>query len=203
VASGNRVMKFYLKAEPFPGRSHMLALLLLVLTQIPCTPGETSTVCHCKAGMLSACATLSLENPEKAAEILAQLEKVAAQAQVVDAAAQKVGETREAKVQDSSDCSDPTECKGQLHHVISRPIAKALKDHETLGGHYEARDPRFVTRAVDEQAHCGYQEWHRKVDKEVIEWLNDRRRLTPERFEAFLRQIYRRPEMLKRFPHGF
>jgi hypothetical protein len=75
----------------------MLAFLLLVLTQIPCTPGETSVVCSCKAGMPSACATLSLQNPEKAAEILAQLEKIAAQAKVVAAAAQKAEEVRDAK----------------------------------------------------------------------------------------------------------
>jgi len=181
----------------------MLAFLLLVLTQIPCTPGETSVVCSCKAGMLSACTTLGLENPEKAAQILAQLEKIAAQAKVVEATAQKAEEVRDAKTQASSDCSEPTDCKGQLHHVISKRIARTLKDHETLGGHYEARDPRFVTRAVDEQAHCGYQEWHRKVDEEVIAWLNARRRLTPEQFEAFLRQVYKRPEMLERFPHGF
>ena len=38
-------------------------MMLLLLMQISCTPGETSTVCHCKAGMLSACETLRLINP--------------------------------------------------------------------------------------------------------------------------------------------
>ena len=179
----------------------MFAIFLLVMTQLACTPGETSAVCGCKAGMLSACETLKLSDPKKAAEILSQLEKAAAQAKVLEEAGQKAEETREAEA--SSDCSAPTECKGQLHHVISRPIAKVLKDHETLGGHYKARDPRFVTRAVDKEAHCGYQEWHRKVDKEVIDWLESYDKATPKQFEAFLRQIYNRPEMLKRFPHGF
>jgi hypothetical protein len=78
-----------------------------------------------------------------------------------------------------------------------------LEEHLTLRGLYKPRDPRFVTRAVDEQAHCGYQDWHRKVDAEVIAWLNSRRRATAEQFEAFLREIYNRPDMLKRFPHGF
>jgi hypothetical protein len=179
----------------------MFAVVLMVLTQLACTPGETSAVCGCKAGMLSACETLKLSNPRKAAEILAQLEKAAAQAKVLEEAGQKAEEAREAEA--SSDCSEPTECKGQLHHIISRPIAKQLKDHETLGGHYKPRDPRFVTRAVDKEAHCGYQEWHRKVDKEVIEWIEAHEQATPKEFEAFLRQIYNRPEMLKRFPRGF
>jgi hypothetical protein len=179
----------------------MFAVVVLVLAQLACTPGETSAVCGCKAGMLSACETLKLSNPEKAAEILAQLEKAAAQARVLEEAGQKAEEAREAEA--APDCSEPTECKGQLHHVISRPIAKGLKRHETLRGHYKARDPRFVTRAVDKEAHCGYQSWHRKVDEGVIEWLETYRNATPKQFEAFLRQIYSRPEMLKRFPHGF
>jgi hypothetical protein len=177
------------------------SLLLLLLTQIPCTPGETSTVCHCKAGMFSACETLMQTHPKKAAEILAQLEKIAALAKVVEEAGQKAEAATE--VEAASDCSEPKECKGQLHHIISKPIAKALEEHGTLRGHYKPRDPRFVSRAADEKAHCGYQEWHRKVDAEVIKWLSDYRRATPEQFEAFLREIYSRPLMRARFPNGF
>ncbi|HYO55610.1 Wall-associated protein precursor [Archangium sp.] len=176
-------------------------LLPLLLTQLACTPGDMTVVCNCKSGMLSACATLSLENPEKAAEILAQLEKVAAQAKVVEEASQKAEEALKAEA--ASDCSEPRECKGQLHHVISRPIAKALEDHDKLRGQYKPRDSRFVTRAVDEKSHCGYQEWHRKVDAEVINWLKDNEAATPKLFEALLRQIYNRPLMRARFPHGF
>lgn len=56
---------------------------------------------------------------------------------------------------------------------------------------------------MDEKAHCGYQDWHRNVDKEVIAWLERYRNVTPKQFEAFLREIYSRPDMLKRFPLGF
>jgi hypothetical protein len=56
---------------------------------------------------------------------------------------------------------------------------------------------------VDEKAHCGYQEWHRKVDAEVVQWLKDHRQTTSKQFEAFLRKIYDRPDMRERFPHGF
>jgi hypothetical protein len=101
--------------------------------------------------------------------------------------------------------ADPTGAgaSGQLHHVISAPIARRLELHATLRGRYTARDPRFVTRAADKDSHNGYQQWHREVDREVIAWLDKYLRATPAEFEAFLRQIYNRPAMRARFPHGF
>lgn len=92
---------------------------------------------------------------------------------------------------------------GQLHHPISKRIAKKLDEHATLRGHYTERDPRFITRAADKESHNGYQAWHRKVDEEVISWLGTYRNATPAEFEAYLRQIYSRPEMRARFPDGF
>lgn len=103
----------------------------------------------------------------------------------------------------AEDSGEPPQCTGQNHHIISRPIARELEDHETLRGLYKPRDERFVTRAKDEESHCGYQQWHRDVDKEVIEWLKDFSTATRKEFESFLREIYSRPEMLKRFPNGF
>ena len=87
--------------------------------------------------------------------------------------------------------------------MISRPIARALEKHDTLSGLYTERDPRFVTRAADKASHNGYQQWHRDVDKEVIRWLMNHRKATPEQFETRLREIYNRPEMRARFPDGF
>jgi hypothetical protein len=78
-----------------------------------------------------------------------------------------------------------------------------LEKHLTLRGQYNPRDERFVTRAKDKDSHCGYQQWHRDVDAEVIGWLQRETRATPKQFEKFLREIYNRPEMLKRFPNGF
>jgi len=95
------------------------------------------------------------------------------------------------------------ECSGQFHHVISRPIAKALGKHRTLKGLYTERDPRFVTRAADKASHNGYQQWHRDADEEVIKWLDRYPKATPTQFEAELRRIYNRPEMRARFPDGF
>jgi hypothetical protein len=185
----------------------MLSLVLLLLTQVPipisCAPNDLSVVCNCKQGVLSACQTLALSEPEQAAGILRQLEQLAAQAKVVEEASQKAEEALQAEASSSTDCSEPIQCKGQLHHIISKRIADALDEHKTLKGHYEARDPRFVSRAVDQKSHCGYQEWHRKVDDEVIKWLEDFRNATPKQFEEFLREIYNRPLMRARFPNGF
>jgi len=95
------------------------------------------------------------------------------------------------------------ECSGQMHHVISRPIAKELKNHGTLRGLYTERDPRFVTRAADKASHNGYQRWHRDLDDEVIMWLKRYNKATPAQFEAKLREIYNRPDVRARFPDGF
>jgi hypothetical protein len=92
---------------------------------------------------------------------------------------------------------------GQLHHIISKRIARELEEHRTLRGHYTERDPRFVTRAADKSSHNGYQQWHRDVDAEVIKWLKRYDEATPAEFEAFLRQLYNRPAMRARFPNGF
>ncbi len=176
----------------------MLAVVLLLLAQIPCAANDLTVVCNCKQGAVGACDTLRLSEPQVVAEI-----EEAVQAAAAVEAAQKAVEASRAEGETSPASPEPPDCKGQTHHVISRPIAKALEAHETLSGHYKPRDPRFVTRAVDEQAHCGYQDWHRKVDAEVIDWLERYRKATPKEFEAFLREIYRRPDMLRRFPHGF
>ncbi|HYO72308.1 MAG TPA: Wall-associated protein precursor [Archangium sp.] len=103
----------------------------------------------------------------------------------------------------AEDSDEPPQCTGQNHHIISRPISKGLERHRTLRGLYKPRDERFVTRAKDEESHCGYQQWHRDVDKEVVEWLQRFPNATRKEFEGFLREIYSRPEMLKRFPNGF
>jgi hypothetical protein len=164
----------------------MLALLLsLLLTTPPIPPGcaaqETSSVCLCKQGNASACEALRQTDPKLAAE----LEKAAARKR---AEAAQQGQTAAAT--------------GQNHHLISKRIADALNRHPTLRGHYTARDPRFVTRAADKASHNGYQQWHRKVDEEIIEWLDKNKEATPKQFERLLKDIYSRPEMRARFPDG-
>ncbi|MFP2906584.1 Wall-associated protein precursor [Pyxidicoccus sp. 3LFB2] len=158
----------------------LTTLLLLVLSTVPCTPQETTAVCGCKQGSASACEALRQVDPKLATE----LEKSAAQ-RAQQQAAKRVATT------------------GQQHHIISKRIAAALDRHGTLKGVYQPRDPRFVSQAVDKAAHNGYQHWHRQVDDEVVQWLADNSAATAKQFEAFLRTIYSRPEMLARFPNGF
>jgi hypothetical protein len=131
----------------------MLALVLVLLTQVPCGPFDLTVVCNCKQGVATACEALRTTSPELAKQI-----ETAAQVAVVAVGIEQTNEALRAEGESSPASPEPPECKGQLHHIISRPIAHALKNHEKLSGHYKARDPRFVTRAVDEQAHCGYQE---------------------------------------------
>jgi hypothetical protein len=189
------------------------SLLLMMLTQIiVCTPGEMSAVCHCKHGMVSACVTLVTEDAVKAAQVLVEVQE---ELEALEQASPMTGKADEKKQQkqwehqaaaeslsQSLGSSEPPHCKGQGHHLISRPIAKKLEEHPTLKGLYKPRDPRFVTRAKDEQSHCGYQEWHRDVDKEVVDWLTRNPKATPQQFMDKLREIYSRPEMLSRFPNG-
>ena len=189
-------------------------VVLVLLTQaIACTPGETSLVCSCKQGMVSACVTLVGENAGKAVQVLNEVEE---ELEALEQAAPMAGEQGRKRQQQrqqlqaaaealsqSLGSSEPPQCKGQQHHIISRRIAKRLAIHPTLKGLYKPRDPRFVARARDEQSHCGYQEWHRDVDKEVIDWLKDHPKAKPQEFMDKLREIYGRPEMKARFPHGF
>ena len=92
---------------------------------------------------------------------------------------------------------------GQVHHAISRAVFRALQEHRVLRGLYRVRDPRFVLRAADKTAHRGYQQWHRELDKEVADWLRANETATPAQFEAYLRSLYERPDLIQRFPRGF
>ncbi|MDC0711477.1 Wall-associated protein precursor [Stigmatella sp. ncwal1] len=175
----------------------MLALILLLVTsQVPTVPGETSLVSSCKQGMASACAALRQVSPKRAAE--------------AERAFQRWKIAEETREQESSvefealpSAPEPPDCKGQEHHVISRLIARQLERHPNLRGVYKPRDSRFVAQAESEDAHCGYQHWHRGVDKEVIAWLIKSPKATRKEFEQLLREIYNRPEMRARFPNGF
>ncbi|ATB38858.1 Wall-associated protein precursor [Cystobacter fuscus] len=183
------------------------SLLLVVMMQVACTPGEMSLVCNCKQGMVSACVALVGNDARRAAQVLEEVQAVLEQASLMEG---KEEENKKQQLQAAAESlsqalgsSEPPQCKGQNHHLISRPIAKGLEDHATLKGLYQPRDSRFVSRAKDEQSHCGYQDWHRKVDEEVVEWLKEHPKATPKEFMTKLRDIYSRPEMRARFPYGF
>ena len=43
---------------------------------------------------------------------------------------------------------------------------------------------------------------HRELDKEIVQWIKDNEKATPEEFEDYLRRLYNRPDLKKRFPGG-
>jgi hypothetical protein len=179
-------------------------LLLLVTTQIPTAPSDSTLVAFCKQGRLVACQELAKTHPQRASEIQANLAKAAPRQEALKVAEEDAREKTKADESSGAEASEePPNCKGQDHHIISRPIAEALEKHMILRGLYKPRDERFKIRAKDRDSHCGYQKWHRDVDAEVSKWLEDNPAATPEQFMMKLREIYRRSDMLKRFPNGF
>jgi hypothetical protein len=188
------------------------AVVMTVLTQVfTCSPSDMSAVCNCKAGMMSACATLLADEPENAERLLNQVEGALTALEALQMAGKAKSDKDNAEKERlqkiaqaiGGETSEPPNCKGQEHHLISRRVARELEKHRTLKGLFKPRDPRYVARARDDQAHCGYQDWHRKVDEELMDWLTRWQKATPEDFLDKLREIYSRPEMKARFPNGF
>ncbi|WP_051669918.1 hypothetical protein [Bryobacter aggregatus] len=96
-----------------------------------------------------------------------------------------------------------TNSTGQWHHAIGRVIYRALESDENLKGIYRARDSRFITQAKDLASHRGYQGWHREYDLLVARYIAEARNLTPVKFEAYLKDLYRTlPSLTSRFPKG-
>ncbi len=102
----------------------------------------------------------------------------------------------------SANTTTYTRCTGQMHHAISGKIHEALQNHKNLKGLYKYRDNRFVTQAIDEAAHKGYQTWHRKLDQQVADWINERPHITPKDFEAYLHNLYAEKRLMDIFPNG-
>jgi len=75
-----------------------------------------------------------------------------------------------------------------------------LNRHPTLKGVFEREDPAFKYRAVDADAHIGYQHWHRDIDNKAVEWLQRNQLATPEQFKKFLNDIYQSPDISSRIP---
>ncbi|WP_225412190.1 Wall-associated protein precursor [Stigmatella hybrida] len=180
-------------------------LLLLITTQAPPVPGETTLVSFCKQGRMTACQELKKLFPDKYAELAKAALRQEAAVRGAEEAARGEADLNDAEAAGTQAAASgkPPHCDGQNHHIISRPIANALDEHRTLRGLYAQRDARFVAKAKDKESHCGYQDWHRKVDAEVIQWLRDHDKATPAQFMQKLREIYSRKDMRERFPHGF
>jgi len=176
-------------------------LMALWVAQIPCAPNDLSIVCQCKQGSPSACAALEVAKPELARDILRLLTMAKAAQDAKQAAKESGGQAVDSGCREPPDDGDK-KCSGQTHHIISKVIFEALEG-SPLKGTYHYRDPRFVARATDQEAHCGYEGWHRDLDQEIAAWIKKAINAKPEEFEAYLREVYRRPELVARFPNGF
>jgi RHS repeat-associated protein len=91
---------------------------------------------------------------------------------------------------------------GQLHHVVSKAIGRAMSNAPRLRGALGEMRQRLVTRARDLMSHRGYQKWHRDLDKEVIEFIEQNPGVSPSRFERFLEERYAKPDLADKFPGG-
>jgi hypothetical protein len=89
-------------------------------------------------------------------------------------------------------------CTGQMHHILSTKTMRELGEHPTLRGIFKRDD--MITQALDMPSHNGYQQWHRQLDDEVVEWLQLNQNSGKEDFLQFLKDIYSRDDMRQRFP---
>ena len=86
---------------------------------------------------------------------------------------------------------------GQLHHVISNKILSAINAHPTLAGTIDRTSSTI--QAYTQQAHRGYQAWHREIDSLTVKWLNCHPEATSKELGQFLYSLYSRPDMIRRF----
>jgi len=92
--------------------------------------------------------------------------------------------------------------RGQLHHVISKRVHRALEKHPILKGKYSYRDSKLTTRADEAYHHRGYQTWHRNLDFEMEQWLAKNPNASQMDFENFINVRYAKPDLAERFPLG-
>ncbi len=98
---------------------------------------------------------------------------------------------------------DAGKAVGQVHHLISKRIGKAISRHKVLGKiGLKERDKRFTKIAKDISDHNGYDNWHRDVDSEVEDWLRDNDEATIDEFGDFMKDLYCRPDNRRRFRPG-
>jgi hypothetical protein len=92
---------------------------------------------------------------------------------------------------------------GQNHHLLTNKVMRALDKHRTLRGVFKRDDKRFQYLAKDAEAHKGYDEWHREIDDEVVNWIKDRNNAeaTPKEFIRYLHDYYQAPRQSRRIPN--
>ncbi len=99
------------------------------------------------------------------------------------------------------DAGKAVEASGQWHHILSKKIMDGLKGTNSLKSAFERDD--FLVQALDEASHKGYQDWHRKYDQKVVDWLTDNPDASKSKFLEFLQDIYKESDMENKFPDAW
>lgn len=87
---------------------------------------------------------------------------------------------------------------GQAHHPISRRIERAARNNPNLKGQV-TRNGCGTVRANTLADHLGYQDWHRRLDETIIDWLENNPTGTLDKFTAFMNEQYANKEIYRRF----
>ena len=82
---------------------------------------------------------------------------------------------------------------GQKHHVITRSMEKEMAKNPRLSG-INRND--YIVQAVDQQAHRGYQTWHRQYDAKVLTYLRTHPNVSARSFKKFVNNIINPPKWL-------
>ena len=76
-----------------------------------------------------------------------------------------------------------------------------LERNPATKGVYNRNSKGLLTQAATPGAHRGYQTWHRNYDNKFAAWIRKESPF-PRQFEDYLRDLYRRGGLSKRFPAG-
>ncbi|MEX0275694.1 MAG: RHS repeat domain-containing protein [Flavobacteriaceae bacterium] len=92
---------------------------------------------------------------------------------------------------------------GEEHHLVSTKVARALDNHPILNGafDYSRTNKKYIYRALNQDAHRGYQTWHRLYDATVVKWLQTNPRATEKIFNEYLHNLHQQPWLKERIPN--
>jgi RHS repeat-associated protein len=86
----------------------------------------------------------------------------------------------------------------QEHHLIPNKASRALTRRGIDGDALRARADLIYDTAPGR--HFGYEDWHRSLDTEIVDYIRTTPDLTQDSFMQYLQQLYRRPDLADRIP---
>ncbi|RNC79741.1 MAG: hypothetical protein ED557_14585 [Balneola sp.] len=88
---------------------------------------------------------------------------------------------------------------GQEHHLLSRKILRALNSHPKLKNVFQRDD--YVYKALNADAHKGYQKWHRLYDETVVKWVQNNPSASRQDFLKYLHNLHQQQWLRTRIPN--